>query len=133
MPLPIPGDRRAWDACLVLGGRRAGCEAETRLTDVQAMERRLALKMRDGEVDLLLLLVSDTATNRHMLALNREALRTLLPLDGRNVLTSLGSGRLPAGERPAGHLTTRRRRGAWRSGVPERDARVVIPDAAPIP
>ncbi len=95
VPLPIPGDRRAWDACIAVGGRRAGCEAETRLTDVQALERRLALKVRDGEVDLLLLIVSDTAANRQMLALHRGALRTLLPLDGRDVLQSLGSGRLP--------------------------------------
>jgi transcriptional regulator with XRE-family HTH domain len=95
VPLPIPGDRRAWDACIALGDRRAGCEAETRLTDVQAVERRLALKMRDGGMDLLLLVVSDTATNRRMLGLHRESLRTLLPLDGRDVLASLRTGRLP--------------------------------------
>jgi transcriptional regulator with XRE-family HTH domain len=95
VPLPIPGDRRAWDACVAMGGRRAGCEAETRLTDVQALERRLALKMRDGEVNLLLLLVSDTAANRQALALHRDDLRPLVPLDGRDVLRALGAGRLP--------------------------------------
>ena len=39
VPLPIQGDRRAWDALVGLRGRRAGCEAETRLTDLQALER----------------------------------------------------------------------------------------------
>ncbi len=95
VPLPIPGDRRAWDACVVLRDRRAGCEAETRLADVQALERRLALKLRDGAVDLLILIVSDTAANRRVLALHREDLRSLLPLDGRDLLRSLGAGRLP--------------------------------------
>ena len=95
VPLPIPGDRRAWDACVVIRDRRAGCAAETRLTDVQALERRLALKVRDGDVDVLILVVSDTAANRRILALQREELRSLLPLDGRDVLKALGAGRLP--------------------------------------
>jgi transcriptional regulator with XRE-family HTH domain len=95
VPLPIAGDRRAWDARVVLEGRRAGCEAETRLTDVQALERRLALKVRDGQVDLLILLVADTPANRRTLTLHREDLRGLLPLDGRDVLRALGAGRLP--------------------------------------
>jgi len=95
VPLPIQGDRRAWDALLRLDGRRAGCEAETRITDLQALERRLALKLRDGGVDLMLVLVSDTSWNRAVLALHREALRALLPLDGREVLRRLARGRLP--------------------------------------
>ncbi len=95
VPFPIPGDRRAWDALVRLGGRRAGCEAETRLHDVQALQRRMALKLRDGQVDVLLLLVADTAANRRALAVHRESLRALLPLDGRHVLSSLRTGRLP--------------------------------------
>ena len=95
VPLPIPGDRRAWDALIRLGGRRAGCEAETRVEDVQALERRLALKVRDGSVDVLILLVSDTAANRRAIHVHREALRALLPLDGREILASLRAGRLP--------------------------------------
>jgi transcriptional regulator with XRE-family HTH domain len=95
VPLPIPGDRRAWDGLLRLDGRRAGCEAETRITDVQALERRLALKLRDGEVDVLILLVSDTSWNRRVLAAHREGLRTLLPFDGREVLRALASGYVP--------------------------------------
>jgi len=96
VPLPIPGDRRAWDALLRTPGRRAGCEAETRLDDVQALERRLALKLRDGEVDVLILAVADTAANRHVLRAHRADLRALLPLDGREVLRALRGGSLPA-------------------------------------
>jgi transcriptional regulator with XRE-family HTH domain len=91
----IPGDRRAWDAVVTLGGRRAGCEAETRLADIQALDRRLALKERDGGVDTVILLVADTAHNRSVLALHREALRAGFPLDGADLLTALRAGRLP--------------------------------------
>ena len=95
VPMPIAGDLRAWDAVIQLAGRRAGCEAETRLTDIQALERRLALKLRDGGVDVLILVVADTANNRAVLRAHREALRSLLPLDGRQILASLAQGRLP--------------------------------------
>ena len=95
VPMPIPGDLRAWDAVIRLAGRRAGCEAETRLTDIQALERRLALKLRDGDVDVLILVVADTAHNRAILQAHREALRPLLPLDGRHVLAAFARGQLP--------------------------------------
>ena len=39
---------------------RAGVEAETRLRDLQALDRRLALKERDGGMDRLILLVLDS-------------------------------------------------------------------------
>ncbi len=95
VPMPVPGDRRAWDAVVRLHGRRAGCEAESRLRDLQALDRRLQLKLRDGAVDVLLLVVADTAANRAVLAAHREVLRPLLPLDGRQVLGSLRAGELP--------------------------------------
>lgn len=95
VPLPIQGDRRAWDAVVRVDGRRAGCEAETRLLDLQALERRLALKLRDGAVDVLILLVADTAANRSVLAAHRESLRSLLPLDGRDVWRAFSRGSLP--------------------------------------
>ncbi len=95
VPLPMLGDRRAWDAMIELSGELAGCEAETKLFDIQALERRLALKLRDGGVDVLLLVVADTAANRRVLSLHRGALRELLPLDGRQVLGALRHGRLP--------------------------------------
>ena len=96
VPLPMPGDRRAWDATVGMLGRRAGCEAETKVNDIQAMERKLALKLRDGEVDVLIVIVADTVANRDALDRHREELRALLPLDTREILRCLRVGRLPS-------------------------------------
>ena len=95
VPLPITGDRRAWDAIATLASVTLGVEAETRLRDVQALDRRLALKMRDGGLERIVLVVSDTRSNRRALDIHRDALRSLLPLDGRDILRALRSGRLP--------------------------------------
>ncbi|MGZ8501685.1 MAG: helix-turn-helix transcriptional regulator [Candidatus Limnocylindrales bacterium] len=96
VPLPIPGDPRAWDATISARGVAMAVEAETRLRDVQAVDRRIARKRRDGQLDLVILLVADTAANRRALAAAREALRASFPLDGRVVLPALVAGRLPA-------------------------------------
>ena len=93
--MPIEGDRRAWYGVATLDGRRLGCEAETRLQDIQALQRRLALKARDGQVDMLILVISNTPRNRDVLERHRESLRELLPLDSRVVLAGFRSGRLP--------------------------------------
>ena len=95
VPLPIPGDRRAWDGLASLGNMTLAVEAETRIRDIQALERRLGLKARDGGLEKLLLVVSDTRSNRQVVAAHRETLRPLLPLDGRDVLHALRAGRLP--------------------------------------
>jgi hypothetical protein len=92
---PGAGDLRAWDGLLVFDRIRIAIEAETRLRDAQSLERRYALKMRDGHVELMILLVSDTAHNRTFLDLHREALRTRFPLDGRQLLPELRAGRAP--------------------------------------
>lgn len=97
VPLPIERDLRAWDAQIQGRGWRACVEAETRIADGQALERRLSLKHRDGGGGLLILLVADTRTNRHALLTIRPALRDLLPLDGRPILAALRSGREPPG------------------------------------
>ncbi|HET9347069.1 MAG TPA: hypothetical protein VFO05_15355 [Candidatus Limnocylindrales bacterium] len=49
-------------------GWRAGVEAETVVDDTQALDRKLALKKRDGLVDHVILLVADTPRNRRALA-----------------------------------------------------------------
>jgi transcriptional regulator with XRE-family HTH domain len=67
VPLPIAGDLRAWDAVISGPGWIAAIEAETVLEDVQAVERRVALKRRDGAMDRVLLVVSDAARNRRAL------------------------------------------------------------------
>ncbi len=96
VPLPGRGDLRAWDGLLVLDHVRIAVEAETRLLDAQALERRYAIKMRDGHVDLMVLLVADTAHNRAFLDMHREALRMRFPLDGRQLLPDLRAGRAPS-------------------------------------
>lgn len=95
VPLPHPGDLRAWDAVIAIGQSRIGIEAETRLGDIQALDRRLGLKLRDGGVDLMILVVSDTAHNREILRAHRDALRSTFPLDGRQILPALRAGEAP--------------------------------------
>ena len=94
--LPMPGDLRAWDAVIRGAGWTIGVEAETVLDDIQALERRLALKRRDGGVDHLILLVADTARNRRALAGALAAFADL-PLRTREILAALRAGRDPGG------------------------------------
>jgi transcriptional regulator with XRE-family HTH domain len=75
VPIPIPGDRRAWDVVLGLDPDDTPLETEARLRDIQALERRCALKLRDSEFDRLILLVGDTLNNRRVLDSYREDLR----------------------------------------------------------
>jgi hypothetical protein len=92
--LPIDGDRRAWDAMIVGAGWRVGVEAETVLDDIQAVERRLALKRRDGDVDHVILLVADTRRNRLALAAAPGAFGDLPPR-ARMARRTLAAGRNP--------------------------------------
>ena len=95
VPLPAPGDPRAWDSILDLHPTATPVEAETRLRDIQALDRRCSLKQRDGRAEVVILLVSDTAHNRAVLAEHREALRASFPLDTRAVMRAVEEGRTP--------------------------------------
>lgn len=96
VPLPIEGDLRAWDMLVAEGRRIAFVECETRLGDIQALARRLALKLRDDpRGGVLILVVRSTAHNRRVLALHREALRADFPLDGAAIARALRAGRIP--------------------------------------
>ena len=97
-----PGDLRAWDA--VIDGlcgpderQRSRCavEAETRPTDVQALERKLALKQRDGGIERLVLVLPDTRHNRAFLYGPGATLRLRFPGDGRRTLELLAAGIAP--------------------------------------
>jgi hypothetical protein len=70
-------------------------EAETRLIDLQALERRISLKRRDSGIQVVILLVNDTLSNRRVLRAQREGLRSSFPLDGRQTLGAVRSGRRP--------------------------------------
>jgi transcriptional regulator with XRE-family HTH domain len=94
VPLPIDGDRRAWDALIRGAGWLVAVEAETVLADIQAVERRVALKQRDGGVDHVILLVADTRRNRRALAAAPHAFAGFRR-DARTVLRALGAGRDP--------------------------------------
>ncbi|HXI79268.1 MAG TPA: hypothetical protein VNM34_00475 [Verrucomicrobiae bacterium] len=96
VPVPIPGDLRAWDGQCRFGRAVVGVGAETRLVDVQALDRRIGLKARDTDVAIVILLVADTVTNRRRLADHREALRPNFPLDTRAVLAAVRAARPPA-------------------------------------
>jgi hypothetical protein len=93
--LEIEGDLRAWYAVIRGDGWTMGVEAETVLDDLQAVERRLNLKQRDGDVDLVILLVAETRRNRRALAAAGAAFAGL-SRDARAVLTALAAGRRPA-------------------------------------
>lgn len=94
--LPITGDLRAWDASLSDSVAVAFVDAESRLGDVQALERRLQLKLRDDPRSrTLILVVARSRHNAEVLAGQREALRSLLPLDGPAIAKALREGRLP--------------------------------------
>ena len=97
VPLNVPGDRRAWDAVIEGRGWRVPVEAETRLRDIQALSRRIALKQRDDRADVVILLVADTRHNRHVLRLAAADLAATFPTSGHAALRALSEGRQPAG------------------------------------
>ena len=94
---PAPEDRRAWDAVISSGTWRVGVEAETRPRDRQALERRLSLKVRDGDVSSLVLLLLDSRHNREFVRANREVLVERFPVSARRALELLGAGVDPGG------------------------------------
>jgi transcriptional regulator with XRE-family HTH domain len=96
VPMPISGDLRAWDAVITLDRVMIAVEAEVRLTDIQALDRKIALKRRDSGIERVILVVADTAANRRLLAHHREALRANFPLDTRAILAALGAGLPPS-------------------------------------
>ena len=97
VPLPVSGDLRAWDARISDGRRVASIEAESRIDDAQALERRIAGKQRDDPgAGAVILVVNRTAHNRQALAACREGLRERFPLDGGAILASLRRGQVPA-------------------------------------
>ena len=94
VPVGGRGDLRAWDVVLD-GPASIGVDAETRLHDIQALQRRLELKQRDSGVGRVILLVAATRHNRAVLREHRAALSSTLPLDTGEVLRALRAGEAP--------------------------------------
>lgn len=97
VPLGLLGDRRAWDHVVDGPGWSLPVEAETRLRDVQALQRKISLKCRDGGFDRVLLLVADTRHDRHVLRLASAEFASSYPVRGRDALAALQAGILPEG------------------------------------
>ena len=89
---PAPGDRRAWDVVIAGSDWRHGYEAETRPRDLQALERRLALKLRDGDIDAVSLVLLDSRHNRTFVRAHAETLGARFPVPGRRALELLRAG-----------------------------------------
>jgi len=97
VPLPISGDLRAWDLMILGAGEPIGVEEETRLTDLQALERKIALKMRDGGIGRVVVVVAATRGNRLALREAGTALDSSFPIAGRIALQALAQRRDPGG------------------------------------
>jgi transcriptional regulator with XRE-family HTH domain len=97
VPLPNPGDRRAWDALVTVPRVRVGIEAETRARDSQALQRRLNQKRRDGGVDHLWLVLADTRHNRAFLRSVGQAFLDDFPIPGGTAMARLAAGEDPGG------------------------------------
>ncbi len=97
VPIPIPGDLRSADG--VAEGRTfdAVIEAETRLDDVQAAERRLRTKQRDLGSRRAVVLVADTRHNRAVVRAI-PILSEQFPIGTRACLAALARGDDPGGD-----------------------------------
>lgn len=97
VPIPIAGDRRSADGVITGPGFEILVEAETRLGDVQALERAIAGKQRDLGIARVIVLVADTRHNREVTRAVDE-LRRRFPVGTRACLAALARGRDPGGD-----------------------------------
>jgi transcriptional regulator with XRE-family HTH domain len=97
VPLPIRGDQRTLDGYVVGDDFEGIVEAETRLDDLQALERRVHLKQRDSCARRAFVIASDTRHNREVLA-STPQFRTRFPLSTRDLLRALRRGQDPGGD-----------------------------------
>ena len=97
VPLPRPGDLRAWDGFVRGGSWRYGVEAETHPTDAQALKRRLELKERDGAVDGVILILPATRHTRQFLAAAGDLFEPSFPVPGPRAIELLKAGVDPGG------------------------------------
>jgi transcriptional regulator with XRE-family HTH domain len=97
VPLPMAGDRRAWDGFIQGSGWRYGVEAETAPNDSQALLRRIQLKQRDGKVDGVILVIPASRQGRRFVAVAGSALDSAFPVAGARAVELLGAGANPGG------------------------------------
>lgn len=97
VPIPITGDLRAGDGVVIGMFGMILVEAETKVSDIQAVERKVRLKQRDLGAERLILLVADTPHNRKVLELHPE-LRARFTISARSCLAALARGEDPRGD-----------------------------------
>src|SRR4051812_25684360 len=94
--LPGAGEQRAWDKLLRLVGASppylVGVDIETRIRDIQALTRRMRARERDGMVDAILIVLSDSSTNRRLVQELRGSLGRDYETSARAILAGLRSG-----------------------------------------
>jgi transcriptional regulator with XRE-family HTH domain len=98
--VPVAGalDLRAWDVVIRLPRCSVGVDAETRLRDIQAVDRRVMLKRRDSDVTRVVLLVADTRGNRAALREAGAAATSNFPIPGSRALAAIRRGDDPGGD-----------------------------------
>jgi hypothetical protein len=74
-----------------------GVEAESRLRDIQALDRRVMLNLRDSGFDRVVIVVAATRTNRTILREIGDSVRSNYPIPSRPALDALVRGQDPGG------------------------------------
>ena len=101
VPFPMAGDQRAWDKFLRLRESippyLVGVDIEARIRDIQALVRRTRLRERDGGVDAILIVLSDSATNRRLVDELRHSLGGSYATLPRTIFRQLRSGETLSG------------------------------------
>jgi hypothetical protein len=103
VPLPRPGDARAWDAWIAgfvevsEAGEGLPVEGESKIIDAQGQIRRITLKMRDSGVDHVLVVVADTPANRKAVAAASAIMADTFPISPRKAMAALAAGQHPGG------------------------------------
>lgn len=92
VPLPLRGDRRAWDLLLRIPRQLVGVEAETRIRDIQAFVRRIRERELEGGADVIVIVLAESAVNRRLLAQLLEALGPRYATNPRRLLRALRAG-----------------------------------------
>jgi len=90
-PVAGGGALRAWDVRLS-GPFTVGLDIESKLLDIQAVQRRMQLRRRDGDVDRVILVVADTRHNRRVLKEHATDLATTFPGRPKTILQALTTG-----------------------------------------
>ncbi len=98
-PVPIAGDRRAFDVLLQSGSLTIAIEVITRLRDVQAQLRSANLKWRDSGTTRLVMVIGSTHANRRALAGAGAALADDFPVEPAQLSPHSVKGRIPAATR----------------------------------